>query len=417
MKITRIVGKEVYNSRGEPTIMCEIFLNGEFSVNALVPSGASRGSREAFELLDGDKRLGGKGVLKAIQNIETIIAPELLGKEPDTHVADYIMQQLDGTVEKSKLGANAMLAVSMAICKAQALAQNLELFEMIAQLQGAESVSLPFPLFNFFNGGVHSYNNFPLQEILIVPVGLQNFRTAVEASVTVFQHLKILLIKHGKMISVGDEGGFACSFKNEFEPFDFLIHSVQEAGYEGLFTFAIDSAASQLYNPKLQQYEWVGGAHKTKEQIFDFYEELLHRYPLYSIEDGVAEFDIEGWKSLYAKFGNRLQIVGDDLCVTNIKYIEEAVQENLINAVIIKPNQIGTITETLEAVALCHENSLNVVISHRSGDTEDSFIADLAVGVSAGQIKSGGCSRSERMAKYNRLLCIEDMLAHSLMDA
>jgi len=416
MKITRITAKEIYNSRGEPTIMCEVFLDGEFSVQATIPSGASRGSREAYELLDGDKRVGGRGVLRAIQTIETIIAPELLGKEPDTHIADYIMRELDGTPDKQKLGANAMLAVSIAVCKAQALAQNLELFEMIAQLQGAESVSLPFPLFNFFNGGVHANNHFPLQEILIVPVGLQNFRSALEASVTVFHVLKDLLNAHGKTTAVGDEGGFVCSFKSEFEPFDFLMHAIQEAGYEGLFTVAIDVAASQLYDPKSQTYQWFAGIQKTRQQLYDFYQELLERYPLYSIEDGISEFDVEGWNMLYEKFGKRLQIVGDDLCVTNSRYIQEAVHENLINAVIIKPNQIGTVTETLEAVALCHENNLNVIVSHRSGDTEDSFIADLAVGVSAGQIKSGGCSRSERMAKYNRLLSIEDMLALSLMN-
>lgn len=415
MKMTRIVGKEIYDSRGEPTIMCEIFLNEELSVQASIPSGASCGSREAFELRDGGSRLSGKGVLKAISNIETIIAPELLGKEPDTHMADLIMRQIDGSFNKKNLGANATLAVSIAVCKAQALLQDLELFEMIAQLHGVESVSLPFPLFNFFNGGIHSNNNFPIQEIMLVPVGLQNFRSAMEAATTVFHVLKDLLNKNGKSIAVGDEGGFVCAFKNDFEPFDFMMNAIDKAGYEGLFTLAIDVAATQLYDRKENIYKW-GSVKKTSSEINNFYGELLNKYPLYSIEDGCAESDIDGWKEMHELFGKKLQIVGDDICVTNTRYIQECIKEDILNAVIIKPNQIGTVTETLEAIAMCHQNNLNAIVSHRSGDTEDSFIADLAVGSSAGQIKSGGCSRSERMAKYNRLLCIEDMLTLSLLN-
>ncbi len=414
MRITRIVGKEIYDSRGEPTIMCEIFLNEEFSVEASVPSGASCGTREAFELRDGGSRLGGKGVLNAIQNIETIIAPELLGKEPDTHMADLIMREIDKSSNKKNLGANATLAVSIAVCKAQAFVNDLEIFEMIAQLHGVESVSLPFPLFNLFNGGVHANNNFPIQEIMLVPVGLQNFRSAVESSVTVSHVLKDLLNQHGKSTAVGDEGGFVCTFKNELEPFDLLMQAIKKAGYEGLFTLAIDVAASQLYNINEDNYKW-GNSIKAAGQLNEFYQKLLNNYPLYSIEDGCAESDIKGWKDLYGSLGKKLQIVGDDICVTNTRYIEQCIQDNILNAVIIKPNQIGTVTETLEAIALCHKNNLNTIVSHRSGDTEDSFIADLAVGSSAGQIKSGGCSRGERMAKYNRLLCIEDMLTMSLL--
>lgn len=415
MKIAKVVGREIFDSRGTPTVLCEISLDDGTFVAASVPSGTSKGKREAVELRDQEARLNGQGVLKAIHNIEHVIAPEIIGQEPDVVQIDEILLSLDGTSNKSKLGGNATLAVSLATCKAQAAMHQLELFELIAQLYDAESVSLPFPLLNVLNGGAHVNNGFPIQEIMLVPIGAQNFRASFESAVTVFYELKSLLGKAGKSTAVGDEGGFAPRFENDFEPFDFLMRAIENTGNSSLFTIGLDVAANSLYNEASRMYQW-NEKEKSSEDLLEFYKSLLESYPLYSIEDGFAETDLDAWHKLFHELGGSVQIVGDDLFVTNVAYLQRGVEAQLANASIIKPNQIGTLTETLEAIAFCHEHNMNAIISHRSGETIDSFIADLAVGTSAGQIKAGGCSRGERMAKYNRLLLIEDMLTMSLLD-
>lgn len=416
MKITRVIGREIFDSRGFPTVLCEIYLSDGSFVSASVPSGASRGKGEAFELRDQDfNRLHGRGVLKAVHNVEHVIGAALIGKEPDLMVIDSIIKDIDPSVDKRKLGANATLAISIAGCKAQAAVEQVELFECIAGLYGAQAVSLPFPLLNVINGGIHSSNGFPIQEIMIAPVGAPNFRVALESAVEVAYVLKELLEKKGYQTTVGDEGGFSPLFKDEKEPFDFVLEALEKTKLIDLFTTAIDVAGDQLFNAKNQKYQWFNGE-KTAEELLDFYKMLVNDYKLYSIEDGFATEDKENWKKLSQTFKNDVQIVGDDLFTTNTTRIIEGVQQELANAVIIKPNQIGTITETLQAIALCKETRMNAIISHRSGETTDTFIADLAVGASCGQIKTGGCSRSERMAKYNRLLVIEDLLTMSLLD-
>jgi len=416
VKIKKVVGREIFDSRGLPTVSCEITLENGVLIKSAVPSGKSRSRKEAFELRDHDRnRLMGQGVLKAIHNIEYVIGSKIIGQEADLVLVDDIIRDLDATPDKRILGANATLAVSMAACKAQAVAENLELFEMIAQLYGSDSVSVPFPLLNVFNGGVHSDNQFPIQEIMLVPIGAQNFRASLEASVTVFYELKRLLQEAQKSTAVGDEGGFCPIFNSEYEPFDFIVAALKNTDNQDLFSVALDVAADQLYNQKTGMYRWKQGE-KTTEQLFAFYKKLEHEYPLFSIEDGFAQNDIEGWKILFEQLSNTLQIVGDDIFATSSQEIIKGVEQEIANAAVIKPNQIGTITETFEAIAVCQQVGMNAIISHRSGETVDTFIADLAVGTSSGQIKAGAPCRGERMAKYNRLLEIEEALTMDLLN-
>lgn len=415
MKIAKVVGREIFDSRGFPTISCEMQLDDGTFVYASVPSGTSKSSLEAFELRDHEARLNGMGVTKAIHNLEHIIAPILLGKEPDVAQLDPEIRELDSSPDKRIIGANAMLAASIAVCKAQAAAQELPLFELIAQLYGAQSVSLPFPLLNVLNGGAHGNNKFPIQEIMLVPIGAHNFRDALEQAVTIFHELQKLLNKAGKLTAVGDEGGFAPRFETDTEPFMFLQEAINNTGNESSCTMAIDVAATQLYDPLTHTYKW-NGTQKSSAELIEFYQQLVDQYHLFSIEDGLAESDRDGWKQLFTQLGGQIQIVGDDIFATNAQLIIKGIEDEIANAALIKPNQIGTLTETFEAIAVCQQAGMNAIISHRSGETNDSFIADLAVGVSAGQIKAGGCSRGERLAKYNRLLIIEDMLTMDIFD-
>lgn len=415
MKISKLTGREIFDSRGMPTLSCELILDDGTFITASVPSGASCGSHEALELRDGGERLFGKGLLKAIHNLDHIVAPALVGKIPDVMVSDALLMNLDGTPNKNKLGANVMLAASVAVCKAQAVVQEKEPFELIAELYGSESVSLPFPLVNVINGGAHATNGLPIQEIMLVPVGAQNFRISLEYAVTVFYELKQILLKENKTTGVGDEGGFAPSFKTVYEPFDYLVQALENTGLKDFFVLAIDVAANEFYDQKSKKYNWFNEK-RTAEQMIELYQELADSYPLYSIEDGMAEDDWEGWTQLFEKLGSSLQIVGDDIFASQTKKIAAGLEIGVANGVIIKPNQVGTLSETLEAITLCHSAEVNVIISHRSGETNDDFIADLAVGTSAGQIKAGGPCRGERMAKYNRLLYIEDMLTMGLLD-
>lgn len=413
MKIKRVIGREIFDSRGLPTIECELVLDNGATVLASVPAGSSTGIHEAKELRD-PQRLLGKGVAGAVEVIEKQLAPLLLGKAPDVIDMDLKMIALDGTIDKHRLGANSILAASMAITKAQALAEDMQLYELIAHLYGSGSVSLPFPLFNMINGGVHADNNLRIQEFMVMPTEGNSFREAMEQGVLVFQKLKELLKKSGKTIAVGDEGGFASRFESETEALDFLTTAI-EAVNPKAFKIALDVAASEFYDPATKQYNW-NGTPLSSDGLIDYYSMLLLSYPIFSIEDGLAQDDWDGWIEMNKRLGGIIQLVGDDLFTTNSERIFKGIQTQAANAVLIKPNQIGTITETLQAVQLAQEHSLGVVISHRSGETEDTFIADLAVGTSAGQIKTGGCSRGERIAKYNRLLRIEDNLMLSLLE-
>ncbi len=409
MKIIGIKAREIFDSRGLPTLACELFLENNLSVCASVPAGTSRGIHEAVELRDGGDRLLGYGVLKAIAAIENKIAPALIGKKPNVVQMDVIMLELDNTPDKSHLGANTMLAVSIAVCKAQALIESLELYELIAYLCGFETVAFPSPMFNIINGGLHADNNLPVQEIMIMPLNQLSFRTAAETGFTIFHGLKKLLRKQGKSTAVGDEGGFAPVFTDINQALNLVMEAVEQYGNNNPIMISLDVAASHFYDTETQTYTWQG-KQINKQELIDIYKQLIGNYPIYSIEDGLSETDWNGWEQMTETLGSQVKIIGDDIFATNPERIWHGIEHNVAQAALIKPNQVGTVTETLQAVKLCKEYNWNVVVSHRSGETNDSFIADLAIGVSANQIKAGGCSRGERMAKYNRLLKIEDNL-------
>ena len=414
MKITRVAAHEIFDSRGLPTVQCIIELQGGSTVSASVPSGASRGSFEAVELRDGGKRLMGKGVLKAVDAIESALAPIVIGKVPNVVETDIEMLHMDGTDDKSRLGANAMLAVSIALCKAQALSEGMTLYELITYLCDFELISLPCPMFNMINGGAHASNKLQVQECMVVPVGISSFREAMEVGVTIFHALKNILRKKGKSTNVGDEGGFAPEFDDEQEALDCLVEAIEHAhlGENVSAMISLDIAASQFFDEQTKQYRWHGKL-VSMQKLVAYYGELTQHYPLYSIEDGLHEQDWTGWQHMMAELSGTVQVVGDDLFATNAERIWQGISDVAANHAIIKPNQVGTVTETLQAVKLCKENDIGVTISHRSGETNDTFIADLAVGVSAPHIKAGGLCRGERMAKYNRLLAIENELVAS----
>lgn len=411
MKIEKIRAREMYDSRGNPTLACDIMLNDGAWYTGSVPSGKSTGTHEATELRDGGDRLNGKGVRKNIEIIETVIAPILIGKEPMLVNMDAAMLELDGTDNRSRLGANTILAVSMAICRAQAAVEMMNLYEFIPFICQLDVVAMPAPMINILNGGVHADNGLSVQEFMIVPQDMDTFEKAMEFGATVFHELKKLLHANKKSTLVGDEGGFAPTLSDTQEALDYITQAIAQAKKycEGDATIAIDVAASQLYNPTTQRYT-VDGKSLTTNELLAWYLELTERYPISSIEDGLNENDWTGWERMVELLGDKVLIVGDDLFATNPERIWAGIERNAANAVVIKPNQIGTVTETLQAIKLCEENGVPVIVSHRSGETNDSFIADLAIGVSAQYIKAGGCSRGERLAKYNRLLEIEQEL-------
>lgn len=416
MKITQIIGREIFDSRGFPTVECEVILDNNHSFLASVPSGISKGSHEAVELRDGGNRLAGQGVLKAIENIEQRIAPALIGHVPNVVEMDLKMIGIDDSENKSNLGANAMLAVSYAVLRSQAALEGLETYEFITDLCNFESVSLPIPLINIINGGQHADNNLIIQEYMVAPKGQQTIRGALESVAGLFYELKDLLRKLGKSTLVGDEGGFAPDFNNEREALDTIMQAMgntqKKYGHE--FVIALDAASNFFYNQSTKTYDMHGKKYTTDELI-EWYTQLTKEYPLFSIEDGLHENDWEGWSQLTATLGESVQIVGDDIFTTDPEKITIGIEKKAANAVLIKPNQIGTVTETLQAIHVCKDYGMNTIVSHRSGETEDTFIADLAVGTSSGQIKTGGYSRGERMAKYNRLLRIEDRLTLSAL--
>ena len=409
--IESIHAREILDSRGNPTVEVECLLEGGASGRAGVPSGASTGSREALELRDGDKkRYGGKGVLSAVKNVNETIAPEVLGMDARQQAEiDRLMIDLDGTDTKSKLGANAILGVSMAVCRAAAEACGLPLFRYIG---GTGAVTLPVPMMNVVNGGAHADNPLDIQEFMLVPAGFGSFREALRAGSEVFHALKGLLKAKGLATGVGDEGGFAPNLESTRATLDFIVDAIGKAGYKagGNVFLALDCAASEFFD---KGHYTLEGKKLTPAEIVPFYESLALDYPILSIEDGCAEGDKAGWKLLTQKLGPKIHLIGDDNFVTNPKILKQGIADGIANGLLVKLNQIGTITETLEAVRMAQTARYVTVISHRSGETEDTTIADLAVAVNAGFIKTGSLCRSERIAKYNRLLRIEEDLAET----
>lgn len=417
MKIESIQAYELFNALGQPTVACTIILDNGLYATATVPSGTSIGSFEAKELRDHDnKRLFGMGVGKAIANIETIIAPVLIGREPTVVEMDLKMIELDGTDDKSKLGANAMLAVSIAILKVQALAEELEVYELVAHLCDYERITLPFAMFNLINGGMHAHNKLSIQEYMIMPVGVDSFRSSLEVAATVFHECARVLKERDIFFGIGDEGGYSVPFTHDKQVLDLIMQVVEQTGMSKQIVLALDVASTHLYNENTKTYH-LNDTEYTAQELIAYYEQLSKQYPLYSIEDGIVETDWEHWHMMTKQLGGTLQIVGDDLFATNASRIAYAIEHQSANAAVIKPNQVGTVTETLQAIKLCKEYDMNVIVSHRSGETNDTFLVDLAVGTSAGQIKAGGLMRGERVAKYNALLQIEDELIGSLLDS
>ncbi len=407
--ITKVKAREVLDSRGNPTLEVEVELSSGAKGRAIVPSGASTGEKEALELRDHDpKRYLGKGVLRAVDNVNSIIAKEIIGLDASKQsLIDKVLIELDGTPNKSKLGANAILGVSMAVARAMAQELGISLYRYIG---GLRAKRLPVPLMNVINGGVHADNPLDIQEFMIVPVCGGRFSEALRAGVEVFHHLKATLKERGYSTNVGDEGGFAPNLKSTEEALDMLMHAIEKAGYKPGedVLLALDCASSEFYyEDELYHFE---GKKLSSEELCGFYAKLLEKYPIVSIEDPMAEGDIEGWKLITRELGGKVQLVGDDLFVTNPSIFQEGIREGLANAILVKLNQVGTLTETLQTVEIAQREGYKAIISHRSGETEDTFISHLAVGTGAGQIKTGSASRTDRIAKYNELLRIEEEL-------
>ena len=415
MEIIDVRGREIIDSRGNPTVEVDVALAGGAIGRASVPSGASTGEHEAWELRDGDaKRYGGKGVLKAVENINKIIAPEISGHDATLQPAiDKIMIDLDGTPNQSRLGANAILGVSLAVAKAAAIQLNLPLFKYLG---GPNAKVLPVPMMNIINGGAHSDSPIDFQEFMIMPKGAPTFRESLRYGAEVFHALKDVLHDRGLSTAVGDEGGFAPALKSADDALECIAQAVKRAGYTlGTDIFiALDVASSEFYDPSRNLYVFKksDGLGRTAEELTAYYQELQKKYPIISIEDGCAENDWLGWEQLTKAMGGNTQLVGDDLFVTNVEFLNQGISRHVANAVLVKVNQIGSLTETLDTVELAKDNKYSAIISHRSGETEDATIADIAVATNAGQIKTGSLSRSDRMAKYNQLLRIEEELGN-----
>ena len=415
MQITRVHGREILDSRGNPTVEAEVWV-GDVMGRAAVPSGASTGVREALELRDGDKgRYLGKGVRRAVDHVNGEIAQALQGTPLDQRALDRRMIELDGTPTKSRLGANAMLAVSMAAARAAAAVARRPLYQHIATLSGASADGtfiLPAPMMNILNGGAHADSSVDLQEFMVMPLGLPGFSEALRAGTEIFHALRAILKKAGHSTGVGDEGGFAPNLKSNREALDLVLEAIGKAGFRaGQDVFlALDVASSELWDTGTYVFKKSGEPSRTPAQMVEMYADWVRQYPIVSIEDGVAEGDWSGWQALTRALGDRVQLVGDDVFVTNPEILRKGIDEGVGNAILVKLNQIGTVSETLDAIAMARTANYATIISHRSGETEDSTIADLAVGTSAGQIKTGSASRSDRVAKYNQLLRIEEEL-------
>ena len=416
-KIEKVIGREILDSRGNPTVEAEVILSDGSMGRAAVPSGASTGAFEAVELRDGDKsRYLGNGVKKAVDNINTIIAKALQGMDACNQAKlDAAMIKLDKTPNKGKLGANAILGVSMAAAKAVAVSLNIPLYRYIG---GVHAKTLPVPMMNIINGGKHADSSLNIQEFMIMPVGAGTFSEAIEHSTTVFHTLKKLLKNDGYVTAVGDEGGFAPKFDSDTEALDYIVKAIEAAGYRPGedFCIAIDAAATEMYEEAKKAGRegdylfWKAGEYKTVDEMVDFWDDICNKYPVISLEDGLSEEDWEGWKKLTQRIGSKVQLVGDDLFVTNTDRIKKGIEGEISNSVLIKVNQIGSLTETLDAIEMAKNNKWTAVVSHRSGETEDVTLADIAVATNAGQIKTGAPSRTDRVAKYNQLLRIEQEL-------
>lgn len=408
--IEDITARQILDSRGNPTVEVDVTLSCGVMGRAAVPSGASTGIFEALELRDGDKSMYmGKGVLQAVENVNSKIAPELIGENAaDQQEIDRIMLELDGTDNKANLGANAILGVSLAVAKAASLAFEMPLYRYLG---GITANTLPVPMMNIINGGAHADNNIDFQEFMIAPVGAANFQEAIRMGAEVFHNLKAVLHDKGLATSVGDEGGFAPNLGSNEEGIEVILEAIKKAGYNtDQIKICLDVASSEFYKDGNYILEGEGGKVLSREGMVDFLADWANRYPIISIEDGMAEEDWEGWKLLTDKIGGKCQLVGDDLFVTNTKRLSQGIEKNIANSILIKVNQIGTLTETLEAISMAHEAGYTAISSHRSGETEDTFIADLAVATNCGQIKTGSASRSDRIAKYNQLIRIEQEL-------
>ena len=418
--IEKVIGREILDSRGNPTVEAEVILADGSIGRAAVPSGASTGAFEAVELRDGDKsRYLGTGVKKAVENVNTLIADGIKGMEAcqQTEI-DAKMIALDGTENKGKLGANAILSVSLAVAKAAAASLKMPLYRYLG---GVNAKTLPVPMMNIINGGKHADSSLNIQEFMIMPVGATSFSEALEHSTTVFHTLKKLLKNDGYVTAVGDEGGFAPKFSSDTQALDYIVKAIEAAGYRPGedFCIAIDAASTEMYDEAKKAGRegdylfWKAGEYKTVEEMVDFWDDICNRYPVISLEDGLAEEDWKGWKLLTERLGNKIQLVGDDLFVTNTTRVVEGIKQDISNSVLIKFNQIGSLTETLDAIEMAKNNHWTAVVSHRSGETEDVTLADIAVATNAGQIKTGAPSRTDRVAKYNQLLRIEQELGAS----
>ncbi len=402
--IDNVYADEVLDSRGNPTVRATVILSDGTKQSAIVPSGASTGKREALELRDGDDRFLGKGVLKAVENVNTVIADELMGLSPYNQAEiDATMKDIDGTSNYSKLGANAVLGVSMAVARAAAASLDIPLYRYLG---GANAMTMPVPMLNIINGGEHANNSVDFQEFMIMPVGFDNFNDGLRASAEVYQHLKKIIDGMGELTAVGDEGGFAPNLKSNEEPLQVIMEAIEKAGYKPgeQIAIAMDVAASELINDAGLYVLKSENREITSAELVEYYVDLCAKYPIVSIEDGLSEDDWDGFKLMTEKLGDKIQIVGDDLFVTNANILAEGIQKGIANAILIKPNQIGSVSETMLTVRLAQRNNYNCVMSHRSGESEDAFIADFAVALNCGQIKTGSTARSDRIAKYNRLL-------------
>ncbi|MGN6265526.1 MAG: phosphopyruvate hydratase [Ginsengibacter sp.] len=414
--IESIHARQILDSRGNPTVEVDVLTENEYLGRAAVPSGASTGVHEAVELRDNDKKVySGKGVLQAVENVNSLIADELIGWDvADQTGIDAKMIEIDGTENKNKLGANAILAVSLAVAKAAALEANLPLYRYVG---GTNARILPIPMMNILNGGAHADNKIDFQEFMVMPIGASSFSEALRWGVEIFHSLKSVLKKNGYSTNVGDEGGFAPNIQSNEEAIETVMKAIEGAGYKAgtEVAIAMDPAVSEMYNTEKKVYHFhkSDGKELSSEKMVDFWESWVKQYPIVSIEDGMAEDDWAGWKLMTEKLGSKIQLVGDDLFVTNVKRLQKGIGEGVANGLLVKVNQIGSLTETINAVSLAQNNGYNTIMSHRSGETEDTTIADLAVALNCGQIKTGSASRTDRIAKYNQLLRIEEMLGES----
>jgi enolase len=405
--IDDVRAEEVMDSRGNPTVKATVSLSDGTVASAIVPSGASTGKREALELRDGGSRYMGKGVLKACENVNEKICDAVVGISPFNQAeVDIIMKSLDGTNNYGELGANAVLGVSMAVARAAAKSLNMPLYRYLG---GANAVTLPVPMYNIINGGEHANNSVDFQEYMIMPVGFESFSRGLQATSEIYQNLKKIIDGMGESTAVGDEGGFAPNLKSNEEPLEVIMEAIEKAGYKAgeEIVLALDVAASEIINDEGMYVLKSENREITASQLVDYYAELCEKYPIVSIEDGLSEDDWEGWKIMTEKLGDKIQIVGDDLFVTNVSILSEGIEKGIANSILIKPNQIGTVSETMQTIRLAQRNGYTCVMSHRSGESEDTFIADFAVALNTGEIKTGSTARSDRIAKYNRLLEIE----------